>query len=68
MEYINQSFALKEIINVKRERLNNMIIEDGINEEIIKLSEELDELILQYTLLNLSQNENSSKTAIFCVI
>jgi hypothetical protein len=57
MEYINQSFALKEIINVKRERLNNMIIEDGINEEIIKLSEELDELILQYTLLNLSQKQ-----------
>ena len=45
-------FSLKEEINRKRESLNKLV-NDGIDDEVIELSQELDILISKYLMLEM---------------
>jgi len=56
-EEINHS-ALKQEINCKRAKLDKIFIW-GINEEVINLSQELDELIMIYTLGQINWKKTS---------
>lgn len=53
MEQEANRTALKREINCKRAKLDKMVIW-GINEEVINLSQELDELIMKFTKAQLN--------------
>lgn len=54
--------SLLEEINSRREMLNEMVT-NGIDENVIMVSQELDVLIMKYTNLQLSSEKNSSLAA-----
>jgi len=51
-------FTLKDNINSKRAKLNKLV-KNGTNDDILRLSQELDELINDYTKLQLRQQKKS---------